>query len=154
MSSSKVYRYYPIEDQHDPQGTPPNQEWATKPWAYVWVAVALLFGFAVGLGISATILWFGKPTLSPDKESISSSASVTAAATTSHFPRETCGTSVATARAAHCIFDPLTVSWVPPGCSRMMAHEFSAKNFTYYGDKEGQQVLTTPTWAQEWPMPG
>jgi hypothetical protein len=25
----------------------------------------------------------------------------------------------------------------------MMAHEFSAKNFTYYGDKEGQQVLNT-----------
>src|SRR5271163_2946339 len=99
------------------QGTPPNQEWATRPWAYVWVAIALLFGFAVGLGISATILWLDKPTLSPDKESTSSSASVTAAATTPHFPRKTCGTSVATARAAHCIFDPLTVSWVPPGCS-------------------------------------
>lgn len=91
------------------KGTPPNQEWATKPWAYVWGAVALLFGFAVGLGTSATVLWFGRPTLSPDKKSISSSASVTAAATIPHFPRETCGTSVATAR-AHCIFNPLTVS--------------------------------------------
>src|SRR5256885_15747387 len=32
MSSSKVYRYYHIEDQHDLQGTPPNQERATKRW--------------------------------------------------------------------------------------------------------------------------
>jgi hypothetical protein len=64
----------------------PSPHLFNPEWAYVWGTVALLFGFAVGLGTSATVLWFGRPTLSPDKKSISSSASVTAAATTPYFP--------------------------------------------------------------------
>lgn len=35
-----------------------------------------------------------------------------------------CGTSLAEAHAAGCIFDPLTVYWLPPRCSTLYANEF------------------------------
>ena len=73
---------------------------------------------------------------------IKTAAAVTSAIQIFKSHGQNCATSAAIAQAAGCIFHPPTVSWVPRRCSRVMADEFAAKNFTYYGDREGHEVLT------------
>lgn len=48
--------------------------------------------------------------------------------------KETCGSTIAEAQARGCIYDPLTVYWMPAACERSHADEF----VTFAGDKPWQ----------------
>lgn len=55
--------------------------------------------------------------------------------------KETCGSTIAEAQARGCIYDPLTVYWMPAACERSHADEFVAfagdKPWQYWEDQAG-----------------
>ena len=65
-------------------------------------------------------------------------------------PPSPCGTSIPEAISLGCVFDPLTVYWLPPTCSRFGASEFTSFNdgkpWRYWSDVEGrEEIIDLPT---------
>jgi hypothetical protein len=63
--------------------------------------------------------------------------------------RLTCGTSLAEATSSGCLFDPLTVQWLPSQCSRELADDYSKQPqsmydeqpFRYFADRNGKEEI-------------
>jgi hypothetical protein len=138
MSNSVDAKYHKVEDEADSadliymRGVQASQLLRTS-----FIIFAIFASFLAGIGATFML---------PEREVTSSAATILPIF--QHYPPKlglTCGNSTTQAIALDCIFDPLTVSWLPRGCPTDATEEFvkasGGPKWRYYYDSEGKHEI-------------